>query len=564
MNQSAKMDSKKILLPALLLLMICTFALHNGALPANIMEARNLTTAREMVTEHNWLKPTLNGEPRLEKPPLPTWIVAGAMLLFGQDSLSLLRLPSALAAMLLIFFLFRLTKELTEDTLLPWLTAGTASTSFYIFFMARDSSWDIFCHSFMLGAIWMLHKGLKNKGLSFSPFIGSAILMGLSFLSKGPVAFYALLLPYMLALYFTRKRNELKFHPKGILVLVSLSLVLIAIWPLYLFITYPGYAASVAVKESTSWIIREVRPIYHYWSFTIQSGIWVLPATISLFFPLLKKRVSGYDNYLLITLWTLSAVVLLSIIPEKKERYLFPVLIPLSITTAYFFRTQIDAFKEGKVGKWENLFLKINGYLMVLISFLIPAAFLFLIRQGGHTPTFLTTFFAFAAFWITGIFLIRAIKQKNPLHLWLGMVLLVASTAAILIGSIPEIINKNPQYRSYTELRHRSGLAGMPFYFSGPRDNKLIEAVWAIGRKIQYLETPGNGKLPDCAAFVLLSPDEPGKVFSQEVLSGYTLEPVGLFDANQQKRWGGDVLRNYVTMFRKKDGETGRVVENEH
>ena len=548
------MYQKKLLLPAILLLMVCTFVLYNGILPANIMEARNLTTAREMVTEYNWLQPTLNGELRLEKPPLPTWISAITMLLSGQDDLSLLRLPSALSAMLLVFFLFKLTKELTDDHLLPWLTAGTASTSFYIFFMARDSSWDIFCHSFMLGAIWLLHMGLKNKDLKFLPFIGSAILMGLSFLSKGPVAFYALLLPYLLALYFTRKRNELKFHPKGILVLVSLSLVLISIWPLYLFITFPDYAASVAVKESTSWISREVRPIYHYWSFTVQSGIWVLPATISLLLPFLKKRTSGYGNYSLIVFWTLSAVVLLSFIPEKKERYLFPVLIPLSIATAYYFRSLIDAFKEGNGDKWERLFLKVNGILMILVAFLIPPAFLFLIRMGGHTPTFLVTFFAFATFWMTGIFLVRAIKQKNPLHLWLGMVLLVASTTAILLGNVPEIINKNPQYRTYTELRHRPGLAGMPFYFSGPRDNKLIEVVWAIGRKIQYLEAPGYCKLPDSTAFVLLSPDEPGKVFPQEVLSGFTLEPVGLFDANLQQRWGGDVLRNYVTVFRKKDG----------
>lgn len=547
------MDQKKILLPALLLLMVSTFVLHNGVLPANIMEARNLTTAREMVSEHNWLQPTLNGELRLEKPPLPTWISAATMLLFGQDDLSLLRLPSALAAMLLVFFLFKLTKELTDDHLLPWLAAGTASTSFYILFMARDSSWDMFCHSFMLGAIWLLHKGLKNKEQKISPFIGSAILMELSFLSKGPVSFYALLLPYLAALYLTRKNIQLNFHKKGILTLIFLTLVLISIWPLYVYFSFPDFAASVAVKESTSWISRNVRPIYHYWSFTVQSGIWVLPATISLFLPFLSKRTSGYGNDRFIVFWTLSAIVLLSIIPEKKERYLFPVLIPLSITTAYYFRSLIKAFKEGNADKWENLFLKINGYLMILVSFLIPPAFLFLIRQEGHTPTFLAAFLAFATFWMIGIFLVRAISRKNPFQLWLCMCLMVASATAILFGNVPAIINKNPRYRPYTELRHRPELAGLPFYFSVPRDDKLIEVVWASGRKIQYPEPPGRGKLPDIKEFVLLSPEEPENIYPQTALSGYTLETIGLFDANLQKRWGGDVLRNWVTVFRKKD-----------
>ena len=324
MNLSTNMDPKKLLLPALLLLMVCTFVLHNGVLPANIMEARSLTTAREMVIENNWLQPTLNGELRLAKPPLPTWISAATMLLFGQDDLSILRFPSALAAMLLVFCLFRLTKELTDDPLLPWLASGTAATSFYIFFMARDCSWDMYCHGFMLGSIWLLHKGLKNKELKIFLFIGSAILMELSFLSKGPVAFYALLLPYLVALFLTRKNNRLNFHRKGIAVLILLASALVSIWPLYVYFTFSDFAASVAVKESTSWISHNVRPIYHYWSFTAQSGIWVLPATVSLFLPYLKKRTSGYGNYSLTAVWVLSSVILLSIIPEKKERYLFP------------------------------------------------------------------------------------------------------------------------------------------------------------------------------------------------------------------------------------------------
>lgn len=547
------MEYKKLLLPALLLLMVCTFVVHNGVLPANIMEARNLTTAREMVTENNWLQPTLNGELRLEKPPLPTWITAITMLLFGMDNLSLLRLPSALAAMLLIFFLFRLTKELTTDSWLPWMAAGTASTSFYLFFLARDISWDMFCHSFMLGAIWLLHRGLKNKDLTYTPFLGSALLMGLSFLSKGPVAFYALLLPYLLAIFLTRKHNKLNLYPKGIAALIILATVFSSAWPAYIFIAFPDYASTIAMQESTAWVSRDVKPLYHYWSFAAQSGIWVLPAMISLIIPFVRRGSAGKENYLLVVLWTLASVILLSFIPEKKERYLFPVLIPLSVSTAYYFRTMIDAIGDGKDRKWERLLLSLNGFLMVLIAFVIPPAFLFLIRQSGHTPEFVPTFFAFAAFWATGIFLLRAIKQKRALQLWLGMILLVASTTVILLGKTPEIIIKNPHYRPFTELRSNASVAGLPFYFSNKRDNKLIEVIWACGRKIQYPTNPEKGELPEIRNFVLLSPKEPGELYPRELLSGYTMETIGLFDANLQEKWGGNILRNWVTVFRKKE-----------
>ena len=52
-----------------------------------IMEARNFITAREMVQDNNWLLTTMNGEPRYQKPPLPTWLSATSGLIFGLNSL---------------------------------------------------------------------------------------------------------------------------------------------------------------------------------------------------------------------------------------------------------------------------------------------------------------------------------------------------------------------------------------------------------------------------------------------------------------------------------------------
>ena len=53
-----------------------TFFINNRTLQPDIMESRNLVTAREMVETGQWLVPTMNGELRLEKPPLPTWVSA--------------------------------------------------------------------------------------------------------------------------------------------------------------------------------------------------------------------------------------------------------------------------------------------------------------------------------------------------------------------------------------------------------------------------------------------------------------------------------------------------------
>ena len=48
---------------------ISIFLFHLNVIPVTIMEARNFITAREMITDGNWLLTTMNDLPRYEKPP---------------------------------------------------------------------------------------------------------------------------------------------------------------------------------------------------------------------------------------------------------------------------------------------------------------------------------------------------------------------------------------------------------------------------------------------------------------------------------------------------------------
>ena len=104
-------------LPLLLLVFCCSFFINNGAIFADIMESRNIITAREMVYDHNWLVPTMNGELRLEKPPLPTWIAAITEMI-SPDNLPLQRAMAGFAAVMLVLFFLSLIaeRELRQNT----------------------------------------------------------------------------------------------------------------------------------------------------------------------------------------------------------------------------------------------------------------------------------------------------------------------------------------------------------------------------------------------------------------------------------------------------------------
>ena len=99
------------------LIVVCVlifFTNRSDTIP-DIMEARNLVTAREMVVHGNWLLPTLNGEPRLAKPPLPTWLTAITAIIAGDTGdISSLRIPGALIASLMVFALFFLELPTTK------------------------------------------------------------------------------------------------------------------------------------------------------------------------------------------------------------------------------------------------------------------------------------------------------------------------------------------------------------------------------------------------------------------------------------------------------------------
>lgn len=542
------MNNRNLQLFLLLLITFISFVVNNGAIEANIMEARNLTTAREMLQKGNWLEPTMNGELRLEKPPLPTWIAAVTIHIAGENNLSLLRLPAALAALLMVFFLFKLTEEFTEDHLLPFLVAGTAATSFYIFFMARDISWDIFCHSFMIGAIWLIHKGLKSKGNGWREFIGAGVLMGLSFMSKGPISFYALLLPYLIARTFSFGWKEASNRKMGITLMIFITLVLSFWWPIIIWFSHPEFSSLIAKQESAAWLNRNARPFYHYWSFPIQSGVWAILATITLYFPYARPRINRFGNYNFLFLWVVIAVVLLSLFPEKKERYLLPVLLPLAILTGFYFKYLIHAFTESTASKTDLVILKINAFLMALISFAIPFAVI-LFLKGSATPTG-TLILVFILFWGLATLLVGAFRKRNPLWLWFGMVGMALSVCLTLLPLAPKVAITNPEYRSYKELRQRNDMKDVPFFFNGEIPGKFIEVIWNSGNEVKAWNPATQQQLPVTPPIIFLSNKDPFAVLPAEIQKNYHIEVIGHFDANMAKQKGNIVLSNYVTIIK--------------
>ena len=203
-----KLKNNHLLLVILACLAI--FFSHLDVLIVNIMEARNFVTAREMLDDGHWIFTTLNGEARYQKPPLPTWLTALSASIFGLKNLFALRLPAAILALVLVVFSYKFSVKVFKNRNFALTAALILATSFYIVSAGRDANWDIFTHGFMMVAIYFLYLFFTEKRQLYGHALLAALFFGCSFMSKGPVSLYVLLLPFLISFGIVYKFKNFK------------------------------------------------------------------------------------------------------------------------------------------------------------------------------------------------------------------------------------------------------------------------------------------------------------------------------------------------------------------
>lgn len=315
----------------LLLLLLCcaAFFVHNTVLPADIMESRNLVSAREMVLDGHWLLPTLNGELRLEKPPLPTWLTALTWYIL-PSSVALARGVAGLFGLLLLLCFYD-TVRLLHDRRVALFSSLVLLTCYNVVLQGRTASWDIYCHAFVVASFLPLLRALRGEHVWMNWLI-AGLLLGLSFMSKGPISLYGLWLPFCVAIG-AAARKELRMNWWPMLTGVIVCVVVGGWWYVYVQCLSADAMQAVMEKETGNWTGYNTRPWWYYWRFWLESGVWAPVSLLALLYPLWQwcrgRHVSR--QLLLPWLWTMVGVVLLSLFPEKKMRYLLPVMMPLSM-----------------------------------------------------------------------------------------------------------------------------------------------------------------------------------------------------------------------------------------
>ncbi len=212
----------------------------------NETEGQYAGAAREMLESHEWLTPTNDGIPRLQKPPLVYWMIAISLKAFGLTT-SAARLPIALSIFATVALTFLIGERLGGPArgfmagLIYLCSCGT-------FLLGRIVMPEPVFSAFIAGAIYCAIRGYERHAGRRAWFIGFWICAALACMSK---SLHGLIYPAatlgLLACFYREARIRFRklLRWEGLLVFFLIA----APWHLWMEWRHPGFLRLITGQE---------------------------------------------------------------------------------------------------------------------------------------------------------------------------------------------------------------------------------------------------------------------------------------------------------------------------
>jgi 4-amino-4-deoxy-L-arabinose transferase-like glycosyltransferase len=224
------------------ILVALTALLHVGTIGSGDLysetEGQYAGAAREMVETHQWLLPTNDGIPRLQKPPLLYWLIIISFKLFGINAAAA-RLPIAIAVVASVALTFLIGEKLTDY----WrgFIAGLIYLSFCgTFLLARIVMPEPLVSALIAGAIFCAVCGYQRRRDRRAWFAGFWICSAFACLTKGLLGVvYPAAILVLLSIFYREAR--LRYRALLRWEYVATFLLIVAPWHIWAERHFPGY-----------------------------------------------------------------------------------------------------------------------------------------------------------------------------------------------------------------------------------------------------------------------------------------------------------------------------------
>jgi len=294
-------------------------------------EGRYAEIAREMLASGDFLTPTLNFLPYLEKPPLVYWLTAASFHLFGLQEWAARLVPavSAWGGVLAVFWLGRRLGNVQTGF---WAALITATSAGYVI-LGRILTLDMTLTCFLTWGLALAYQAWRT-GQGRYLFLAYGA-WGLGVLVKGPVA---LVLPGLIFLTWLLLERAWRhwprfWHPGGAVLLALLVL------PWYLLVAWHNpefwryFFWEEHVQRFLTPRIHAGQPVYFYVGVVVVGLLpwtFLLPWALSRPPAMAPEGPTAADRRFLLT-WFAVVFVFFSLARAKLFPYLLPGLPPLAL-----------------------------------------------------------------------------------------------------------------------------------------------------------------------------------------------------------------------------------------
>jgi 4-amino-4-deoxy-L-arabinose transferase-like glycosyltransferase len=333
-NQNNAKITKGLIICGVLLLSVvsASWTLSKDALDNH--ECFVSITAREMLESGDWIWPTCNGLPRINKTPLSYWLVAGLAKITGRVDEFTTRLPSVIFAVLSVgAILYFVNYCISFRTAL--LSAAVWATSLDYIRHAHNARPEMVMTFFIILAFLSFYSAVITQRRKRQ--IAYALIFWLSFalsnLAKGPAPLPLVLIPLFFYIAIFRKWKVL---PRLLPIMGPLIFLCIVLpWPL-----------AIAHKlnwDLTAWKLEFVdrflgkyasgdKQWYYYLPRMFQFIIpWVAFLPMALAAPFYRVWNKKQSVMQFLWLWFVVGIVFLTISGGKRQHYILPLMPAMAI-----------------------------------------------------------------------------------------------------------------------------------------------------------------------------------------------------------------------------------------
>ena len=217
--------------------------------------------AREMLKAHQWLVPTNDGIPRLQKPLLLYWLIILSDKAFGITEAAA-RMPGALATVATVALIFLIGERLGEY----W--RGFLASLIYlscagVFIFGRMIMPEPVFTAFVTGAIYCGLRGYQNRKHRHAWFAGFWICCAFGCMTK---SLHGLVYPaatfIVLSIFYREARMRFRELLRWDLILIFL--VIAAPWHIWAEWKFPGFLQNITGPEWFSHLSGHPDPTHSY------------------------------------------------------------------------------------------------------------------------------------------------------------------------------------------------------------------------------------------------------------------------------------------------------------